>query len=89
MWLRNLDNHNAETKHLLDNYVQHLAGITGVLGPDVQRLVQEEHKLEPEPATELVLPIQTAQDNIILHHTDKAVPAALGLAALVGSLFKL
>ena len=73
----------------LYNHLQHLSGTTGVLGPNVQRLVQEEHKLEPEPATELVLPIQTAQDNLILHHTDKAVPAALGLAALVGSLFKL
>ena len=73
----------------LYNHLQHLSGTTGVLGPNVQRLVQEEHKLEPEPATELVLPIQTAQDNIILHHTDKAVPAAVGLAALVGSLFKL
>ena len=73
----------------LYNHLQHLSGTTGVFGPDVQRLVQEEHKLEPEPATELVLPIQTAQDNLILHHTDKAVPAAVGLAALVGLFFKL
>ena len=70
----------------LYNHLQHLSGTTGVLGPDVQRLVQEEHKLEQEPVTELVLPIQTAQDNLILHHTDKAVPAAVGLVALVSVL---